>query len=100
MQIKTYLVVDHYVPHYDQDAGGKCAYHYLKLFTKLGYKVTFIGDNFFKHEPYTGLLQQMGIEVLYGNWYYHSINEWLKLNAKYFDFVYMNRRILLKSILI
>ncbi|MDB8545132.1 glycosyltransferase [Turicibacter sanguinis] len=88
---KRILVVDHYVPHYDQDAGGKCTYHYLKLFTKLGYKVTFIGDNFFKHEPYTGLLQQMGIEVLYGNWYYHSINEWLKLNAKYFDFVYMNR---------
>ena len=88
---KRILVVDHYVPHYDQDAGGKCTYHYLKLFTKLGYKVTFIGDNFFKHEPYTGLLQQMGIEVLYGNWYYHSINEWFKLNAKYFDFVYMNR---------
>lgn len=90
-QKKQILVIDHYVPHYDQDAGGKCTYHYLKLFTKLGYKVTFIGDNFFKHEPYTGLLQQMGIEVLYGNWYYHSINEWLKLNGKYFDFVYMNR---------
>lgn len=88
---KRILVIDHYVPHYDQDAGGKCTYHYLKLFTKLGYKVTFIGDNFFKHEPYTGLLQQMGIEVLYGNWYYHSINEWLKLNGKYFDYVYMNR---------
>ena len=88
---KRILVIDHYVPHYDQDAGGKCTYHYLKLFTKLGYKVTFIGDNFFKHEPYTGLLQQMGIEVLYGNWYYHSINEWLKLNGKYFDYIYMNR---------
>ena len=28
---KHILVVDHYVPHHDQDAGGKCTYMYLKL---------------------------------------------------------------------
>ena len=88
---KHILVVDHYVPHYDKDAGGKCTYMYLLLFVKMGFKVTFIGDNFFKHEPYTTDLNQHGIEVLYGNYYYNNWEEWLKNNLHYFDYVYLQR---------
>ena len=88
---KHMLVVDHYVPHYDQDAGGKCTYMYLKLFVKMGFQVTFIGDNFYKHEPYTTELNQMGIEVLYGNFYYNNWQQWLKENGHYFDYIYLQR---------
>lgn len=88
---KQILVVDHYVPHHDKDAGGKCTYMYLKLFVEMGYKVTFIGDNFFKHEPYTTELNQMGIEVLYGNYYFNNWKAWLKENAHYFDYIYLQR---------
>lgn len=88
---KHMLVVDHYVPHYDQDAGGKCTYMYLKLFVKMGFQVTFIGDNFYKHEPYTTELNQMGIEVLYGNFYYNNWQQWLKENCHYFDYIYLQR---------
>ena len=88
---KHILVVDHYVPHYDKDAGGKCTYMYLKLFVSLGMKVTFIGDNFYSHQPYTSELQQMGIEVLYGNYYYNNWKKWLEDNGKVFDYVYLNR---------
>lgn len=88
---KQILVVDHYVPHYDKDAGGKCTYMYLLLFVKMGFKVTFIGDNFYKHEPYTTDLNQHGIEVLYGNYYYNNWEEWLKNNLHYFDYVYLQR---------
>ena len=88
---KQMLVVDHYVPHFDKDAGGKCTYMYLMMFVKMGYKVTFIGDNFFKHEPYTTILNQAGIEVLYGNYYCTNWQEWLKINLKYFDYVYLQR---------
>ena len=88
---KHILVVDHYVPHHDQDAGGKCTYMYLKLFVKMGFQVTFIGDNFYKHEPYTTELNQMGIEVLYGNFYYHNWQQWLKENSHYFDYIYLQR---------
>ncbi|WP_036675157.1 glycosyltransferase [Paenibacillus tyrfis] len=87
----TIVVVDHYVPHYDKDAGGRCTYHYLKLFVELGFHVIFIGDNFFRHEPYTSELQQLGIEVLYGDWYYNNIENWIKNNAQYFDYIYLNR---------
>ena len=88
---KQILVVDHYVPNYDKDAGGKCTYMYLKTFLKMGMKVTFIGDNFAKMEPYTTELNQMGIEILYGNYYYNNWQEWLKKNLKYFDYVYLQR---------
>lgn len=88
---KHILVVDHYVPNYDKDAGGKCTYMYLKTFLKMGMKVTFIGDNFAKMEPYTTELNQLGIEILYGNYYYNNWQEWLKNNLKYFDFVYLQR---------
>lgn len=88
---KQILVVDHYVPHFDKDAGGKCTYMYLLLFVKMGFKVTFIGDNFYKHEPYTTDLNQHGIEVLYGNYYFNNREEWLKNNLHYFDYVYLQR---------
>lgn len=88
---KRILIVDHYVPHYDKDAGGKCTYMYMCLFAKLGYQVTFIGDNYFKHEPYTTKLQQQGIEVIYGNYYFKNWKQWLKENACYFDYAYLNR---------
>lgn len=88
---KAILVVDHYVPQYDKDAGGKCTYMYLKMFVRMGLKVIFIGDNFYKSEPYTTELSQLGIEVLYGNYYYNNWQSWLEDNGKYFDYIYLQR---------
>ncbi len=88
---KQILVVDHYVPHYDRDAGGKTTYMYLLMLVKMGFKVTFIGDNFYKHEPYTTDLNQHGIEVLHGSWYFENRESWLKENLHYFDYVYLQR---------
>lgn len=88
---KHILVVDHYVPHFDKDAGGKCCYMYLKLFLKLGMQVTFIGDDYIKHEPYTTELNQMGIEVLYGGYYRNNWQKWLEENLRFFDYVYLQR---------
>ena len=61
---KVILVVDHYVPTFDKDAGSKTTYQYLKMFLKKGYVVKFLGDNFLHEEPYSTTLQQMGIEIL------------------------------------
>lgn len=85
------LVIDHYVPHFDKDAGSRSTFSYLKLLVKMGYNVTFIGDNFFKHEPYTTVLQQFGIEVLYGNYYQSHIKDWIRDNGKYFHYVFAHR---------
>jgi glycosyltransferase involved in cell wall biosynthesis len=88
---KTILVIDHYVPHYDQDAGGRSTFQYLKLFVEMGFNVKFLGDNFYKHEPYTTILEQMGIEVLYGVWYRDNYEKWIKNNATNINYVYLNR---------
>ncbi|CAM3694911.1 glycosyltransferase [Cohnella lubricantis] len=88
---RTMLVVDHYVPNVDKDAGSRTVFQYLKLFINMGFNVKFIGDNFYRQEPYTSMLQQMGIEVLYGNWHAKHIDEWLELNGKYIDVTYLNR---------
>ena len=88
---KHILVIDHYVPQYDKDAGSKTTFMYLKMFVKKGYQVTFLGDNFYQHEPYTTELQQLGICVLYGQKYAQNWKIWLEENAKYFDIFYLNR---------
>lgn len=88
---KHILVIDHYIPQYDKDAGGKCTWMYIDLFVKLGMKVTFIGDNFHNQEPYTTELTQKGVEFLYGDYYYKNWKSWLKKNADNFDYAYLNR---------
>lgn len=88
---KTILVIDHYVPQFDKDAGSKTTIQYLRMFVEKGYMVKFIGDNFYQHEPYTTVLQQMGIEVLYGPWYAQHWQEWLLQNKNCIDFAYLNR---------
>ena len=88
---KHILVIDHYVPQFDKDAGSRTVFGYLKMFIEEGFRVTFLGDNFYRHEPYTEILQQMGIEVLYGKWYANNWEKWWKDNGKYFDYVFLNR---------
>ena len=85
------LVVDHYVPTYDKDAGSKATFLYMKMFLKEGFEVKFLGDNFQHEEPYTTALEQMGIEVLYGDTYAAGIWDWLKKNGNEIDIACLNR---------
>lgn len=88
---KHILIIDHYVPHFDQDAGSRTVFAYLKLFISENYSVKFIGDNFFPHQPYTEELEKLGIEILYGNWYSNNWQNWIEEQGKYFDYIFMNR---------
>ncbi len=88
---KTILVIDHYVPQYDRDAGSRSTWQYLALFVEQGHQVKFLGDNFVRHEPYTSQLQKMGVEVLYGNFYARNWKTWLREVAPSIDLVYLHR---------
>lgn len=88
---KVIVVIDHYVPHFDQDAGSRSTWQYICLFLKMGYVVKFIGDNFYPHEPYTKQLQGIGVEVLYGDWYHKNINRWLTMESGNIDYIFTNR---------
>ncbi|MEY8354070.1 glycosyltransferase [Lachnospiraceae bacterium 54-53] len=85
------LVVDHYVPTYDRDAGSKTTFQYLQMFCEKGYVVKFLGDNFLHEEPYSTALQQMGIEILYGREYQAGIWDWLKEHGDDIKVAYLNR---------
>jgi len=88
---RTVLVVDHYVPSYDKDAGSRSTWMYLQLMVELGYNVKFIGANFFPHQPYTSVLQAQGIEVLVGEHMARNLSAWLQENASNIDVVYIHR---------
>lgn len=85
---KIILVIDDKVPEYDQHAGGLTTYQYVRLFCDMGFKVVFLPDNLYPMAPYTSELQQLGVEVLYGN---VDINEWLARYGKYLHFVWLAR---------
>jgi len=87
------FVIDRFVPNFDKDAGGRCCFMYLNLYQRLGLQVTFLGNDFQKIEPYTTILQQKGMEILYGDTYKNEtyLENWFKENLKYFKFVYLQR---------
>ena len=92
-QKRHLLYVDHYLPHYDQDAGSKATLQYLKILAENNIQVHFVGDNFYDYPDtqYLDTLQQMGIEVLHGNWYAEHFEEWFEHHGKYFDYAVLSR---------
>ncbi len=60
------LVIDHRVPMWDCDSGALRMLNIMRALMGLGAQVTFMPDNLSPTQPYTRILQRMGIEVLYG----------------------------------
>ena len=88
---KTILIVDHYVPQPDRDAGSRSIYCFLQVFIKMGLNVKFWPDNNWKDTEYVDQLQRTGIEVYYGFEYAHHFDKWMSENGDYIDFVLLNR---------
>lgn len=88
---KIVLFIDHHVPFYDQDAGSRMSFQYLKLLSSMGFRIKFMGDDFLIHEPYTTTLQQMGIEVMHGYEIQLGWQGWLKDNGRHLSYVIVNR---------
>lgn len=88
---KRILIIDHMVPQYDKDAGARNVFMYTKIFIESGLKVTFLPADYYPYQPYTTQLEQLGVEVLYGNYYFKYWKEWIQENAHFFDYFYVNR---------
>jgi GT2 family glycosyltransferase len=67
MHRKVVLVIDHYVPTPDQDAGSRAIMACLHVLLQAGYVVKFWPHNQGYSPGYTEVLQGMGIEVLYSS---------------------------------
>lgn len=88
---RTVVFIDQYVPFFDKDAGSRSTYMYVKQMVESGINVKFLPANFFSHEPYTDVLQQLGVEVLFGEKYARNWKKWFKENAKNIDVIYLHR---------
>jgi glycosyltransferase involved in cell wall biosynthesis len=88
---KTLLVVDHYVPQPDRDAGSRSIWCFLREFVAMGLNVKFWPANHWHDPQYTSLLQQEGIEVYCGNEYVGAFPAWIKEHASNLDYVLLSR---------
>jgi len=87
---KTIIVIDDQIPEFDHIAGDRTLFQYIQLYIDMGFSVKFIPDDFTKREPYTSLLEQMGVEVIYGKYCKKHYEEWICKNAEKIDFVMLN----------
>lgn len=88
---KTILVVDHYVPQPDRDAGSRSTWCFLQEFLAMGLNVKFWPANLWHDPAYSPLLQQAGIEVYYGNDYAERFADWMQEHGGSLDYVLLSR---------
>ncbi|MBD9369583.1 glycosyltransferase [Xanthomonas sp. XNM01] len=63
---KVALIVDHYVPQPDRDAGSRSMVAFIDALLDAGWIVKFWPDNLWFDPVYTPRLQRRGVEVIYG----------------------------------
>jgi len=64
---QTILVIDHYVPQPDRDAGSRAMVEFIRQFIRMGMKVIFWPDNLHNDVAYARQLQAIGVEIIYGD---------------------------------
>ena len=97
---KTVLAIDSYMPSYDRESGSRRLFELLKIFKALGFHVIFAADNGYKAQPYTSVLQDLQIEVLYTQEGYGvSIEEQINQRLPFIDMAWICRPELAKKYL-
>ncbi len=85
------VVIDHYVPCPDKDAGSRSVVHLLRLFVRMRMNVKFWPRNGWYDPKYGADLEQMGIEIYRGHEYRGGFSEWLRENGARVDYFFLNR---------
>jgi O-antigen biosynthesis protein len=84
------LVIDHYVPEPDRDAGSCSVLCIIRGLLQLGMVVKFWPQNLHYTPGYTDALQDMGVEVAYGG-DADTFRQWLSDNGDDLDYVLLCR---------
>ena len=88
---KVVLVVDHYVPQPDRDAGSRTMVAFLRSLLDAGAVVKFWPDNLWYDPVYAPRLQAMGVEVFHGPRWAEGIAGMLREYGDVFDAVLISR---------
>ncbi len=87
---RTMLVIDHYVPEPDRDAGSRNMIDVMKSLQLEGWVIKFWPHNL-RYDPiYTPKLQQMGVETMYSPWL-TSFESWLTAHGDDLDLIFLSR---------
>lgn len=89
--IPCVLVIDHYVPQPDRDAGSRTIFHVLEALLASGFNVKFWPHNRHRDPDYTPLLHNMGIEVFYATAATPTFRSWIRANGQHIHFVFLSR---------
>lgn len=84
------LIVDAYTPTPDQDSGSLRMVNLMRLLRALGYRVSFLPDNYAHFHKYTEALQALGVEALYHP-YVADPAAWLRENGPALDAIVLSR---------
>ncbi len=91
---KHVLVIDHYVPRIDKDAGSRTISNFIDVLLELNYSVKFLGENASLGIHYQKRLQEKGVEVLYGSRFDFTQKSWRSYFKEHwtdFDAILMSR---------
>ncbi len=88
---RTILIVDHYIPQPDRDAGSRTMWQFIRMFVHKGFSVKFWPENLYNDPVYAPLLQQHGVEVIYGAEYLQGFEQWVQSNGVYLDAILLSR---------
>lgn len=85
------LIIDHYVPQWDRDAGSRTIRHFIDTLIDDGWGVTFWPDNLYQDPEYTSALQARGVEVIYGSRFSGQFTQFLKERKGLYDVALISR---------
>lgn len=89
---KTVLVIDHYAPQPDRDAGSRAMWQLMRVLQQQGMQVKFWPENLAWDPVYAAALQRHGIEFFHGPEYVAmGFDAWFAENGRYFDYVVVSR---------
>ncbi|MGO4808096.1 glycosyltransferase [Cupriavidus sp. 2MCAB6] len=96
---KTILVIDHYAPQPDRDAGSRSMWCFLRVLKGMGLNVKFWPQNLWYDPEYVSILQQAGIEVFYGGEFQNNFADWIAEHGSQLDYVLLSRPSVAKEFL-
>lgn len=85
------LVVDHYIPQPDKDAGSRTMFAFIRSLLDAGCVVKFWPDNLHLDPLYAPELQKMGVEVFSGIRWLENFDEYMREHGSQFDVVLLSR---------
>jgi GT2 family glycosyltransferase len=88
---KVILVIDHYIPQPDRDAGSRAMYQLMQLLVSHSYSVKFWPENLWHDAAYAKPLQDAGVEILYGGEFVGRFDAWIEENGASIDAVILSR---------